>query len=82
MTPRVRHSYSLYIINQRGEREPILEHDESPIKVRNVAQKIRQRPGRKIVIERDNKELPGGASGLDREAYDRWLESHQNLEVE
>lgn len=69
-----KHSYSLYIVRFSGDREPILECEKSPRKVRNVALKIKQRPGRTIVITRDNKELPGGNRALDKEVYELWLE--------
>lgn len=72
------HSYSLYIIDRVGNREPVLECERSPRKVRNVALKIKSRPGRTIIITRDNKDLPGGANALDKELYELWLESNDS----
>lgn len=69
--------YGLYIVSFNGDRECILEPHPSINKIRNVAQKIKQRPGRKVVISRDNVDLPGGANALDDEAYEKWLEKRQ-----
>lgn len=70
------HVYCLYIVNMKGEYESILEHEKSSRRVRNVAAKIKERPGRKVRITRDGKELPGGAKALDDPVYRRWLEEH------
>lgn len=70
------HSYSL-ILDDQGQREMILDCDASLDRVRRVAGKIKKRMGRKIILVKDGKELPGGANALDREAYDRWLEMNQ-----
>lgn len=70
------HRYSLYLIDQVGVRQPIIEHELSLNRVRNVAGKIKQRPGRMVMITRDNKPMPGGSRALDGEAYQQWLEKH------
>ena len=77
--PMKEHSYSLYIMKMDGSLEPILEHEKSIRRVRNVALKIKERPGRKVRIERDGKLLPGGARALDNEAYQMWLEEHDEV---
>ena len=71
------HSYSLILINAKGDRETILECEHSFERVRRVASKIKQRPGRKLILCRDGKELPGGPNALDREAYDAWIEKNR-----
>ena len=68
--------YSLYMIDSDGVQQPIIEHEHSLTRVRNAAAKIRQRPGRTVMITRDNKPMPGGARALDNEAYQLWLEKH------
>lgn len=69
------HKYSLHLVTA-NKCEVILEN-ETPQKIRNVAKNIKPKFGRKIVILRDQKELLGGASALDAELYQTWLEEHQ-----
>lgn len=71
------HSYGLYIVRNSGERETVLEKEKDFERIRRVALRIKQRPGRKLIITRDNKDMSGGASALDGEAYQRWLELNQ-----
>lgn len=69
------HKYNLLLVALvGGQRETILEGETSARKVRNVAAKLAKRRGRKVVIERDGKELPGGPSALDGDLYERWLQ--------
>lgn len=70
------HTYNLYLVDARGELTLILEAEKSARKIRAVAQKIKERPGRKILSTRDGKDLPGGKSALDSDLYQRWLEDN------
>lgn len=69
-------TYCLFFLDRTGNLEPILLDQSSARKVRNVAQKIKEKPGRSLLITRDGKRLQGGAAALDRELYQRWLEEH------
>ena len=71
------HRYGLQIVSLSGEIRTVLEGEESIARVRSVAFGIKRKPGRKLVILRDGKELPGGANALDGPAYQSWLETHQ-----
>ena len=59
--------YRVYIV-RGSEYEEVLS-STSARKVRHVAQKIKERPGRRVEITRDGKALPGGRNGLDRALY-------------
>lgn len=52
------HSYGLYIVRNSGERETVLEKEKDFERIRRVALRIKQRPGRKLIITRDNKACP------------------------
>ena len=69
------HSYALYIVNASGERECILEAVPAQ-RIRRVALSIKERPDRRVIITRNQKDLPGGARALDNELYQIWLEDH------
>lgn len=71
--------YAVFIIDANGIRTPIVEFETKLWRVRTIARGIKQRPGRRVMITRDNKDLPGGANALDGIAYDRWLEERQPL---
>lgn len=67
------HRYTLQLVDQKGIKRNILEDEIVIEKIRSVAFGIRLKGGRKIVILRDGKELPGGRHALDDEAYRHWL---------
>lgn len=69
-------TFALYLVTDKA-REPILTGQTSPWKVRNVAQRLKERPGRKVEITRDNKVLPGGKNALDRLCLDLWFEERE-----
>lgn len=69
--------YSLFIEGPDGRRT-ILEDELSARKVSNVAKKMKDCHGRRIVITRNQRVLPGGARALDKELYERWLEEHRS----
>ena len=71
------HRYSLCMVSPSGDIRQIIESEPSFERVRSVACGIKKKPGRKLTISRDGKELPGGPNALDAMAYQVWLESHQ-----
>jgi len=74
------YTYCLYFLDAAGEMTPILEDTKSARRVANVAAKIKPRPGRRVLITRDGKRLPGGASALDLDLLQQWLEENHDLE--
>ena len=74
------HTYCLYIVDAAGDRTVVLDAEKSARRVRNVASKIKERPGRKVLITRDGKALPGGKSGLDSDLYKDWLKKNEKSE--
>ena len=71
MSHQKNYTYSLY----HGD-TCIFEAEKSAWKIRNVAIKLKEKPGRKISIYRDQKLMPGGAKGLDLFLYYYWLQEH------
>jgi len=74
--------YYLYLKNSSGELEKILGPEYSPWKIRNVANKIKEKPHRKVVITKNNKVLPGGKSALDKYLLEIWLVEREEGAVE
>lgn len=67
------YKYGVYLVTAQG-REEILAPTSSMWRARNVARRLKERPGRKVQIERDNRVLPGGRAGLDKACLEDWLE--------
>ena len=72
--------YSLRLISPSGAVRIIVESEPSVKRVRAITFGIKKRPGQKLVISLNGKDLPGGANALDQIAYEAWLISH-NPEV-
>jgi len=75
-------TYALYLDCPQNGREEIVTGEKDPFRVRRIATgksftKRLSRFGRKAVITKDNKVLPGGATALDRVCYEKWLEENQ-----
>jgi len=71
-------TYALYLDCPQNGREEIVTGEKDPNRVRRIAtgksfMKRLSRFGRKAAITKDNKELPGGATALDRICYEQWL---------
>lgn len=75
--------YALYIDCPINGREAIVTGERDPFRIRNIAtsrkftKRLKARQGRKAIITKDNRELRGGATALDRLCYEKWLQDHQ-----
>ena len=75
--------YALYIDCPINGREEIVTGERDPLRIRRIAtsknftKRVKARLGRKAVITKDNRELQGGVTALDRLCYDKWLEDHE-----
>lgn len=76
-------TYALYLDCPINGREAIVTGERDPFRIRRIAtgksftKRLKARYGRKAVITKDNKVMPGGAHALDRICYQKWLEDHQ-----
>ena len=68
--------YSLRLVSPNGDVRQIVELEPSFLRVRAIAFSIKKKPGRRLIISVDGKDMPGGANALDQLAYEAWLVSH------
>lgn len=66
------HTYEVRMVNLAQVEVSIYGPTHNLYAARKVAQK--QNPRRKVNIYRNNKLMPGGRAGLDREAYQQCLQ--------
>jgi len=80
-------TYALYLDCPINGREAIVTGEKNPFRIRRIAtgrsftKRVKARAGRKAVITKDNKELRGGATALDRICYQKWLKDHEPEET-
>lgn len=67
------YTYEVKILDRQGNEVSIYGPTKSLRGARNVALNTK----RQVRIYRDNKLLQNGQNGLDQQAYEIWLEEHQ-----